>query len=345
MIRTKTVFIVGAGASHEVGLPLGVDLTKQIAEALDFNDRSSGLPKELVRGAVQNLTQHSQGQLRGRFQEICRKAADIAEALQMDVTPSIDAFIDNHSHDPDIATLGKLAIAACLIEAERKSKLAAKPGARIKLAAAEKVWLRPFFHIVAEGVKATNLEAIFENVTFIVFNYDRCIEQFLEQAISGRFFVDIQRAREIVRKHCRIVHPYGSLARLGAGTVGMEFGTRLIEAAHHSSDAVIGMAENLRTFTEANTGKESEVIDGFLQEADRAIFLGSAFHRQNMQLLTTTNSSVKEYRATVYGLSESNQREVRLALRDVFRGAAPTGDFYNDTCATLVSAEYQYLTR
>jgi hypothetical protein len=36
MFRKRTLFIVGAGASAEIGMPVGTRLAKQIAKLLDF---------------------------------------------------------------------------------------------------------------------------------------------------------------------------------------------------------------------------------------------------------------------------------------------------------------------
>jgi hypothetical protein len=44
MIKYKTVFIVGAGASSEVNFPLGDARTKEIREALDFRHGAPDSP-------------------------------------------------------------------------------------------------------------------------------------------------------------------------------------------------------------------------------------------------------------------------------------------------------------
>ena len=92
---------------------------------------------------------------------------------------SIDNLMDAHRTDEDISFIGKLAITKAILAAERKSKLYRKPGEReFTFADIAGTWLMPFFQIASEGVKE-NAAQIFENVTFIVFNYDRCIERFL----------------------------------------------------------------------------------------------------------------------------------------------------------------------
>ena len=53
MIKLDTTFVVGAGASVDYRFPLGEQLTRQIAEALNFSSgSSSSQAKELIRNAI-----------------------------------------------------------------------------------------------------------------------------------------------------------------------------------------------------------------------------------------------------------------------------------------------------
>jgi hypothetical protein len=111
-------------------------------------------------------------------------------------------------------------------------------------------------------------------------------------------------------------------------------------------DAVITMSESLRTFTEAMTGDEGARAKQFLDTAKRVVFLGSAFHRQNLQLLTGGQGSVDEYKATVYGLSRSNQNEVVMRLGKIFpkAGVQPEG-LGKCKCAQLIEDERLFLSK
>jgi hypothetical protein len=53
MIKLDTTFVVGAGASVDYGFPLGEQLTKQIAEALNMNGGSGSPARELIRTAIE----------------------------------------------------------------------------------------------------------------------------------------------------------------------------------------------------------------------------------------------------------------------------------------------------
>src|SRR5437899_8342055 len=107
----KTVLIVGAGASQEVGLPIGSELKKLIATALDIRVERGGyqltsgnhhIYEALRQTAAQNPTQRD---LLRSLQSACWKIRDA-----MPQATSIDSFLDVHSDYKHIELCGKLAI-------------------------------------------------------------------------------------------------------------------------------------------------------------------------------------------------------------------------------------------
>jgi hypothetical protein len=203
---------------------------------------------------------------------------------------------------------------------------------------------------MVDGTSAKTPEAIFEHVAFIVFNYDRCLEQFFIHSLRNYFGLQIEDARAIVAKHLRVIHPYGLLEPLSHNNpYGWDFrkhgspGHRLFE-----------MARNIRTFSEVQADKGEEAqIKQWVSAADRLIFLGFGFHQQNVTLLSpaphaiSTRASEQQVRATTYGLSESNRP---YALRDIAQILRDTNvrhyvDPLNVTCAELIDSEYLFLSR
>ncbi|MEA2896590.1 MAG: hypothetical protein QOJ84_2205 [Bradyrhizobium sp.] len=54
-------------------------------------------------------------------------------------------------------------------------------------------------HLLTEGIKKNeNLERIFDNVAFVNFNYDRCLEQFLWLALQQLYLINEECAAELV---------------------------------------------------------------------------------------------------------------------------------------------------
>ena len=206
MIRTETVFVVGAGASCEFDFPSGNDLRLKIAAALHSRSGSSNRCRDMIVNAFEKLSLQPNSVVLDRaiFTSLVTKADMISEGLSH--ASSIDDYIDSYPNDPDVARIGKLAIAACLIEEERLRKLRRKSrGEPPDLSNVDDSWIANLFRLMASGVPSTNVERIFEKVSFIVFNYDRCLEWYLQHALMKRFPVSDAQARAIV-DNCRIVH-------------------------------------------------------------------------------------------------------------------------------------------
>jgi hypothetical protein len=344
MIKHKTVFIVGAGASSEVNFALGDALTKEIREALDFRHGAPGsAAKELIRTTIGAIEQRT-----GRPHDanaLFSKARELADGLA--TVRSIDAYIENHSHDNDVARLGKLAIASCLAIAETKSFIYSRdPSAVADLSQADASWLNGLFHVLATGVQATEVEHIFDNVSFVVFNYERSLEHYLQHAIARRLKIGLVDAGELVG-HARIVHPYGSLGPL-VGPDKVVYGPRLTPETSEAADSIDAMATRIQTFSESKSAMAG-VAKEYIAQAERAIFLGIFYHPQNVELLRVGTADVHEIRATAYGMSPSNRREALNSIRTICAGKIVGSDDdlhpFNVKCSKLIADEELFLCR
>lgn len=180
MFNSKTLFIVGAGASQEAGLPTSAklrdDIAGQLNIAFELNRLVSGdgqIADALIKHAKQN------GENVGAY---FHAASQLHAALPHAI--SIDNLIDAHGHDPTIEFCGKLGIARSILKAEAASRLKARNSRRDlspepDLALLEGTWYPEFSKLLSENVRKDKITTIFENVSFIVFNYDRCVEYYL----------------------------------------------------------------------------------------------------------------------------------------------------------------------
>ncbi|HEU4550131.1 MAG TPA: SIR2 family protein, partial [Rhizomicrobium sp.] len=156
--------------------------------------------------------------------------------------------------------------------------------------------------LLTEGVDRSQVSKIFENVTFVVFNYDRCLEHFLAEALAAYYVDRLDDMRRVVA-NAKFIHPYGTVGELGwFGSMGPSFGAEV------SGEKLLQIAGGLKTFTEQFT---DEVLQAKLQtEIERArtvVFLGFAFHEQNMKLLAPKQKSdAKRIFATAYAVSQSD---------------------------------------
>ena len=123
MFQSKTLIVVGAGASKEARLPTGNELTATIASKIDirfseFSGQSSG-DHEITAALKSHATDvDRQPGVINPYLHACRRIRDA-----MPQAISIDSFIEDHQGDEKIELCGKLAIVQSILEAERKSFL------------------------------------------------------------------------------------------------------------------------------------------------------------------------------------------------------------------------------
>lgn len=274
--RENTTFVIGAGASAEFGLPVGWKLLEQIRDncLFAFDPSIVGAKgNQKIFNAV--LQKHCSD--RPTLDRVFTTFRDIHKGVE--TAGSIDEYINRYSDDALIAELGKLQIAYAILFAETRSKMMPKKGKDadgINWQAVDETWIVPFTRALFDGVRASEVETLGQNITIICFNYDRCIEHYLEYAIQ-RAYRDVDRpaARKIVNQ-MNIIHPYGSLGPLDR----FSFGT----PPEHAD--LYHITKNLITWSE--TVEDEELIDTMRQSigsADNIVFLGFAFASQNMKLL------------------------------------------------------------
>lgn len=317
----KTAFIVGAGASYEVGLPVGAGLKKSIAEALNikFSRGYEQISGESHLYDVLKVVARQQSVNVNDLIHVCRQ---ISEAMPL--APSIDNYIDVHTHSPLVHLCGKLAIAFQILAEEQRSKLAyprdAGP-APFDLASVADTWYTRFFQLITENCQLASLEERLQCVTLIVFNYDRCIERYLEVAFQGLYGVDAEEASRLVRT-LTIFHPYGSVGKMpSTGDPGVPYGAR------RSPQSLLAIAEQIKTFSEGTDPNNSDImaLRSRLLDADRVVFLGFAFHPLNVDLLLPSGQAlpntpgVRSIFGTCYGMSNSDRETIEGKLMHRFK--------------------------
>ena len=315
MFKTKTLFIIGAGASCEADLPTGNALKKPIAESLNIRFRMGSLNLQVSGDQLIATTLASHARNIGEdYNNLIYEAWRIRDALPLAI--SIDNFLDAHAGNHSLELCGKLAIARAILDAERKSRLFIREGATFDPGKISDTWYNRFFKLLTENVRKRNIENIFENVFFIVFNYDRCIEHFLYHSLQNYYGVSRDDADRLV-SGLQIAHPYGAVGSIlgQAGSARVPFGNQ-----NHSPTNILEIARQVKTFTEQVTDNTSlEVMRGYVQEAETIVFLGFAFHEQNMELLSAEAKSVKRIFGTAKGISGADLRVVEWLIRKSFR--------------------------
>jgi len=318
-IKDQLVLVIGAGASKEVGLPIGSELTASIADALSFRvddfQRLAG-GDDQIRDCIYKLGRDG-GRSNGNADDYYRAAKKIRAAMPL--APSIDNFIDSHRSDKCIAQVGKLAIAACILAAERASMLFVdqrNANNNLDLSRVKGTWFAELFSLLTQHCSKDELGYRFSRLTVISFNYDRCLNQFLRHALRTYYAMNVSMVEEAIEK-ILILRPYGSVGVLraeGSG-VGVDFGERPISAD------LLKASDAIRTFTESTVGpaEEAQAVRDAIAAAGTIVFLGFAFHPLNLELLygttpPTSGSRDCDVYATAMGISESNRSMISSDL-------------------------------
>ncbi len=123
MLRARTLFVLGAGASCEAKLPAGDMLKESIATAVDirfrnYNEQFSGDGE--IAAALSRVARTPEWWRADNINGFLPSAWHIAASMPQ--ARSIDAFIDEDG-GRETALIGKLAIAKEILDAERGSHL------------------------------------------------------------------------------------------------------------------------------------------------------------------------------------------------------------------------------
>lgn len=317
MFKRKTAIIVGAGASVDLGFPSGDGLKQNIANLLELDDDEAfGFKHPAIQRVLQAEQVQSPVQFAKFVDEMRQAAARINRALPAAV--SIDNLI--HSlQDEYVTRLAKLAIAISILDAESSSTFWKQRTPMYMLGRGGygrsrtidvrnddmlKTWYYPLARLLFTDLQKSKLATVFENVTFIVFNYDRCLEQFLYEVIQDSFDIDGATATTILQS-AKFIHPYGSL-----GPLDWQINAQGEHLALGHVDGVKywNIVDNLLTFTETVESETGQQIKTAMGEAYAHLYVGFGFLGQNVNLLRPEgNRRAGLAIATAFGFSETDR--------------------------------------
>lgn len=165
MIKTKTVFVLGAGASFPYGFPLGVDLKRLVLECYKDDKPHSA--------HLYNTTSFDKA-----------AAIKFITALQYSGLSSVDAFLERR---PAFLDIGKAMMGIELLIREGLSDLWKE----------QENWLTYLYG----NMIGSTLEEYGENrVSFVTFNYDRVVEHFLHTSLLNAFDRGVEETAKIVER-------------------------------------------------------------------------------------------------------------------------------------------------
>jgi hypothetical protein len=305
MFRKPVVFIVGAGASKEYGLPSGGELASTIATAVN----ELNAPTRRDTSLFDLLISAYGPDAMAKYLDAGKKlAAAISSAA------SIDDALHRLSDFPEAVELGKICIIKSILETEARSSLQLREG-RLQLDTGKDGWIEYLFSIAIENKKLSEVPHAFDNVTFINFNYDRCLEHYLFWSLQ-RIGLNEQDAANTVAG-LSMIRPYGTIGSiLPTAPDFWQFGNTDFRRDLRDTMSRIS---RIRTYTESEALHDPGKVRDVMTQAAMYIFLGFGFHPSNLDLIsvaTATPVTNPLLLATVKGVHEENLGELKLSLQN-----------------------------
>lgn len=314
MFREHTTFILGAGASKEVNLPTGAELKSMMATALaETMDDSAAVQNKSIRRSLQLYTQNHDPY--HHVMLYYEAGHHISRSLLY--SDSIDNFLEAHSNNKFIERTGKLAICASILEAEHKSLLYVDPHNIYNSLKVEHLidkWYVQFGRFLVENCTKDQISTLFDNVTIIDFDYDRCIEQYLLFFISDYFGISREEATNIL-SNLKILHPYGNISSdTKTGSIIPRFGTLPKDVD------LLQISFGIKTYSEQID--DPSILDDIrstIVNSRRVVFLGFGFHTQNMKILyPSKRTHIEKIFLSTYGIPNTSLSIIREMLAKNF---------------------------
>ncbi len=269
----------------------------------------------------------------------------------MSLAPSIDNFLDTHRDDTALVEFGKIAICHAIQTAEFQSRLFVGnrgDGNPIDFRSISGTWLEQLFKLLVAQRSFSDFLIALEQITFVSFNYDRCIHQFFYLAGTSYFNLNSEGQSKLLST-LRVIYPYGAIGDFGVSGSSTNFG----KITYY--EQLIGAARQIRTFTEGAESDRVERIRDEIAASEIVMFLGFGYLPLNMELLFK-QQRFKPIRVlgTGKGLSKDSISEVELELGDIFiHKSNDLGDLDDPnrikivdcTCGELFFEFQRYLTR
>lgn len=342
MLQRKTTFILGAGASADLGFPVAGPLAKIIADKLrrtaSWSLVDQCITEALIHKVISDMPEGATARAdrdsaAGHYLDA---AAQILEGLPLD--SSIDSYMDTHRHDQRIQVCGKLSIIRCITEAEQLCiKHHDGPhGVNFEFLA-DKTCYGKLFKLLRERVSVEQLPRLFHNVSIISFNYDRSLEHYLAHMISTHYAITHDHAVQVV-KSLTLLHPYGTVGPWHDADGHHEFGDRVDDPVK-----MLELSNRIQTFAERSA--HADRLRQIVSESELLVFLGFGYVPENLQLLgphPNTRSTHQIY-GTTFEVSGPNTSAIESALAGFVSPSIvprlnerPRVELSNEKCATFL---------
>jgi hypothetical protein len=267
LINVDTVFVLGAGASQPFGLPLGVELYRDVIDHFIVNGAN--------RKLLLDTTSHREGQL-----------DNFLNALRRSGLTSVDAFLERRYEE--FLDIGKAAMAIELLLREQEGLL----------------WNVPNWMLYLYGRMGSESFAEFSNndVSFVTFNYDRSLEHFLCTSLANSYGRSTEEVAEAM-KTIPVVHLHGRLGYLPwEDKNGRAYGDKTID-----NRIVELCVKEMRVVHEDITDRDAIFTEAkrLLKKAKRVYLMGFGFGNKNVERIDLPSLTPEVFYGTAYGMTQA----------------------------------------
>jgi hypothetical protein len=259
VIKSKTTFILGAGASKPYGFDSGGEMLTK-AKVSTANDIYSDLGGRMEADVVENFSQ----------------------SVRDSQNESLDGFLEHRKDTDPILLVGKRWIAHRLLSQEVQS---------LEKFEVNGDWIQYLYSRMVADINSVDEFRKQNAVTFITYNYDRLLEHRLAHALQVQFEEPLEKCAAVF-DDIKVIHLHGSLGKLyptGSDSTGVvPFGPG---AAIHRK-FTLPVLEFLE-----DAGKTIQIVHQATPDtpefkaaqaalsADQIFFMGFGFGQTNMQRL------------------------------------------------------------
>lgn len=301
MIRTPTVFILGAGASAPYGFPTGRGLVERIIKGLEPRERLYNLLTPLPCGFKEKHLEQFRSELRKSRRS------------------SVDTFLEGRS--PEFVAIGKATIAIELMPLERdEDLLAAKPG--------EDWYAYLFDHMMKEHFGRNHLSVI-------TFNFDRSFERALFQTLQAAYSLNDVDCSTLCHK-IQLLHFHGDLGEPSwlVDSLGPRQESRDYVCEPHipDRDSIKWCADRIRLGSEGAVEATMEDAHLLLDSAKRVCFIGFGYDPLALERLNIAElTRGKVVRGTALGRSHGERGPIEAAFDKIHLYDMNAYDFLRQT--------------
>jgi len=293
MIKEKTVFILGAGASVPYGYPTGKELRVEIytehpnnLKNASFREYDSTVPPSMIE-----------------------QAESLAKKFEKSSTESIDLFL---ARNTEFSQTGLLAIVLTVLRREQHSRF------REKSYQPEQDWYTLLFTKMTESFTKRDDYKEFgnNNVSFVTFNYDRSLEFILHESLRNSF--GLAKDNEIVEqlREIPIFHVYGKIADLpwedpdGIPYLNSEPDKPINQYPIKDYEKLL---ENIQTMHKRSEEDRSVMVKQ-IADATKVFFLGFGYAQENIEILNLKSTLQKGQ--LIYGTAFDRFKKEILDIKE-----------------------------